>query len=62
MKSIDYDRLERILSEHYRDELVSTDEVILLDYMIFDKYYPALTEALTQNYMATAKSIERYIR
>ena len=62
MKSIDYDRLERILSEHYRDELVSTDEVILLDYMIFDKYYPVLTEALTENYMATAKSIERYIR
>ena len=61
MLNIDYDRLDRILSQKYRNELLSSDETIVLDFQIIDDYYPELTEAMHENYNKIKKSIERHL-
>ena len=62
MIEIDYDRIEKILIKYFKEQLVSQEKIIRLDYNIIDTYYHELAEALHEDYNIIIKSLERYIK
>lgn len=58
----DYERLEKILLKHYKEELVSREETIRIDYKILDDYYPDFTDALHKYYNLLTKNLERHVK
>ena len=62
MKNIDYNRLEKIINKYYKNELLSQETLIYLDYEIIEKYYPQLSDGLHDDYVTTTKTMERHLR